>query len=109
MSAADGSLQAQVELVLGSLLKAATSELIRLFEGRCGASLRAPDLFPAEPRACRQADDAIRGPSSSSSGRSIGVQVDLDLRSPPEVLGEKVSSQYRLTAVAPAGVCFSCI
>lgn len=91
MSAANGNLQAQVESVLGALVKAATSELIRLFEGRCGALALAPDAFFAEPKARHKTADTIRASSTSTSKHSIGVQVDLDLCSPLEVFGKKVS------------------
>lgn len=107
MSAADGNLQAQVESVLGALVKAATSELIRLFEGRCGASALAPDAFTAEPRARHKTADTIRAPSTSTSKHSIGVQVDLDLCSPPEIFGKKVSKHHHFLLSSPTGLIFN--
>lgn len=106
MSAADGNLQDQVESVLGALVKAATSELIRLFEGRCGASALAPDAFTAEPRTRHKTTDSIRAPSTSTSTskHSIGVQVDLDLCSPPEIFGKKVSKHHHFLLSSATGL-----
>lgn len=89
MSAADGDLQAQVESMLGALVKAAAAELIELFERRYRASAHGLDMSPAAPRAGDQTLDARRGPSTGSSKRSIGVQVDRDVCSPQEVLGKE--------------------
>lgn len=105
MSAANGNLQAQVESVLGALVKAATSELIRLFEGRCGASALAPDAFFAEPKARHKTADTIHASTTSVSKHSIGVQVDLDLCSPPEVFGKKVSKHHHFL-FSSAGLSF---
>lgn len=90
MSVADGDLQAQVESVLGALLKAAAVELIELFERRYGASTHGLDVSPAAPRTGDKTLDARRGPSTGSSKRSIGVQVDRDVCSPPEVFGKEI-------------------
>lgn len=89
MSAADGDLQAQVESVLGAMVKAAAAELIELFERRYGASAHGLNVSPAEPRASDKTLDARRSPSTGSSKRSIGVQVDRDVCSPPQVLGKE--------------------
>lgn len=89
MSAADGDLQAQVESVLGALVRAAAAELIVLFERRYGASVHGLDVSTAALRASDKMLDARRGPSTGSSKRSIGVQVDRDVCSPPEILGKE--------------------
>lgn len=70
MSADVVNLQAQVEAVLGSLVKAATVELIKLFEGRFRATARGPDG--------NQCADGKVPNSRSTEGtkRSVGVQVD---------------------------------
>lgn len=102
MSAANGNLQAQVESVLGALVKAATSELIRLFEGRCGASALAPDAFFAEPKARLKTADTTHASPTSTSQHSVGVQVDLDLCSPCEVFGKKVSERHHFLLWSPA-------
>lgn len=107
MSAANGNLQAQVESVLGALLKAATSELIRLFEGSCGASVLAPDAFFAEPKARFKTADTTHASPSSTSQHSVGVQVDLDLCSPSEVFGKKVSVRHHFLLWSPAGLNFN--
>lgn len=89
MSAVDGDLQAQVESVLGALVKAAAAELIELFERRYAASAHGLAVSPVEPRASDKTLDARRGPSTGSSKRSVGVQVDRDVCSSPEVLGKE--------------------
>ncbi|XP_034411889.1 zinc finger protein 585B [Cyclopterus lumpus] len=83
------SLQAQVESVLGALVKAATVELTKLFESRYRASAqeavaaRSDDKGPTATRARLSPGDATR---------SIGVQVDEDIGAPFELSGPPVLS-----------------
>lgn len=70
MSTVAVSLQAQVESVLGSLVKAASVELIKLFESRYRAS--EVDLGRGEDGKGSEASDVL---SSGDTKRSIGVQV----------------------------------
>lgn len=83
------NLQAQVESVLGALIKAATVELTKLFESRYRASAAADvDVGPTdgerETAAFRTPDGF---PTGGDTKRSIGVQVEQDVGSPLEVLG----------------------
>lgn len=74
MSADVVNLQAQVEAVLGSLVKAATVELIKLFEGRFRATARGPDGTQ-----CADGEETFEVTNSLSTEgtkRSVGVQVD---------------------------------
>lgn len=74
MSADVVNLQAQVEAVLGSLVKAATVELIKLFEGRFRATARGPD-----GTRCADGEETFEVTNSLSTEgtkRSVGVQVD---------------------------------
>ncbi|XP_063318062.1 zinc finger protein 449 [Pelmatolapia mariae] len=70
MSTVVVSLQAQVESVLGSLVKAASVELIKLFESRYRAS--EVDLGRGEDGKGSETSDVL---SSGDTKRSIGVQV----------------------------------
>lgn len=75
MSADVVNLQAQVEAVLGPLVKAATVELIKLFEGRFRANARGPDATQ-----CADGEETFEVTNSLSTEgtkRSVGVQVDL--------------------------------
>lgn len=83
MSGSAVNLQAQVESVLGELVKVATVELTKLFESRYRASAVAlghgEDLKKAE---------TPKTPERVSSLRSIGVQVDPDnISSPSDICG----------------------
>lgn len=82
------NLQAQVESVLGALVKAATVELTKLFESRYRASAADVDVGPTdgerETAAFRTSDGFSAG---GDTKRSIGVQVEQDVGSPLEVLG----------------------
>ncbi|XP_061926752.1 zinc finger protein 865-like isoform X2 [Entelurus aequoreus] len=79
MSADVVNIHAQVESVLGALVKAAAAELSRLFESSYAASAAAVrDCGPAEHRG---GDTKLKPSESLPSGkttRSIGVQVDRD-------------------------------
>lgn len=84
------NLQAQVESVLGALVKAATVELTKLFESRYRASAADVDVGPT---------DAFRTPDGFPAGgdtrrsigvqveQDVGVQVEQDVGSPLDVLG----------------------
>lgn len=72
MSAEDANLKAQVEAVLGTLVKAATVELIKLFESRFRVA--APSPTP-----CAGGKETFEVTNSLSTGgtkRSVGVQVE---------------------------------
>ncbi|KAM8849625.1 uncharacterized protein AB9W97_021258 isoform 2-T2 [Spinachia spinachia] len=73
MSAGVASLQAQVELVLGALVKAATVELTKLFESGYRASL---DAGRSEDKG--RHTTRVGSPTGDTT-RSIGVQVDEDM------------------------------
>lgn len=81
MSAGVVNLQAQVESVLGALVKAATVELTKLFESRYRASALDVDVGPTQGKG---QNETVQTPDSLSTGdtkRSIGVQVDQDIYS----------------------------
>ncbi|XP_076018520.1 uncharacterized protein LOC143010193 isoform X2 [Genypterus blacodes] len=80
------NLQAQVESVLGELVKVATVELTKLFESRYRAS--AVDVGHGEEL---QDVEAQKSPERVSSLRSIGVQVDRDNMSAPSAICDSCS------------------
>lgn len=73
MSAGVVNLQAQVESVLGELVKAATVELTKLFESRYRASVLDVEVGRTEDKEQKNTLD------SGDTTRSIGVQVDEDM------------------------------
>ncbi|XP_040911326.1 zinc finger protein 263 [Toxotes jaculatrix] len=81
------NLQAQVESVLGALVKAATVELTKLFESRYRAS--AVDVGRTEHKTENVILETLDSLSIADTKRSIGVQVDegvdplLELSGPP--------------------------
>lgn len=77
MSRGVGSFQAQVESVLGALVKAASVELIKLFES--GYRAAEVGLGRSEDAKGNESSDVI---SSGVTRRSIGVQVDENLSEP---------------------------
>lgn len=87
MSAGVVNLQAQVESVLGALVKAASVELVKLFESRYRAS--AVDVGRAGPGGGgaeqSAAFESLFRVSSADSKRSIGVQVEEDICPPLEL------------------------
>ncbi|XP_013864401.1 zinc finger protein 135 isoform X2 [Austrofundulus limnaeus] len=87
MSAGVVNLQAQVESVLGALVKAASVELVKLFESRYRAS--AVDVGRTGPGGggAEQSGDfeSLFCVSSLDSKRSIGVQVEEDICPPLEL------------------------
>lgn len=74
MSADVVNLQVQVEAVLGSLVKAATVELIKLFEGRFRATVRSPDATQCADG--KETFEVTNSSSTEGTKRSVGVQVD---------------------------------
>lgn len=72
MSAEDANLQAQVETVLGTLVKAATVELIKLFESRFRVSARSPSQCAGGKQSFEVSDSL----STGGTKRSVGVQVE---------------------------------
>lgn len=93
------NLQAQVEAVLGSLVKAATVELIKLFEGGFRATARGPD-----------GNQCADSRSTEGTKRSVGVQVDpqdtygmLALPAPPRVVvqGQIGQAQFFSESLLP--------
>lgn len=88
MSAGVVTLQAQVESVLGALVKAASLELVELFESRYRASEvgRAGGGRGGEAEQSR-AFESLFCESSADSKRSIGVQVEEDICPPLELGG----------------------
>ncbi|XP_015234912.1 PREDICTED: zinc finger and SCAN domain-containing protein 21-like [Cyprinodon variegatus] len=83
MSADVVSLQLQVEAVLGTLVKAASLELIKLFESRYRAS--AVDPGRRERAELNESWDPLLRVWNGESKRSIGVQVEEDIRPPVEL------------------------
>lgn len=100
MSADVVNLRAQVEAVLGSLVKAATVELIKVFEGRFRATARGPDG--------EQTFEVTNRVSPEGTKRSVGVQVDthgtLALPVSPELLCRHGFGQAGLSSVTFAVV-----
>lgn len=70
-------LQAQVESVLGALIKAASAELMKLFESRYGAS--AADVGHAGDSRKSETLQTQHSLWSGDTKRSIGVQVEDDI------------------------------
>ncbi|XP_029308545.1 zinc finger protein 226 [Cottoperca gobio] len=90
MSAGVVDLQAQVESVLGALVKAATVELTKLFESRYRASaLDVVDVGLTEDQKQNETLDVL---STGDSTRSIGVQVDEDIYPPRDFPGPTLLS-----------------
>lgn len=81
MSAGVVNLQAQVESVLGALVKAATVELTKLFESRYGASTLDVDAGRTDIKRENETLESLQGSSTGDTKRSIGVQVDEDIYS----------------------------
>uniref|UniRef100_A0A1A7XWL1 C2H2-type domain-containing protein n=1 Tax=Iconisemion striatum TaxID=60296 RepID=A0A1A7XWL1_9TELE len=77
MSAGFVNLQAQVESVLGSLVKAASVELIKLFESRYRASVVEVGLTGGEED--NKPWESLDGAFCEDGKRSIGVQVEKDI------------------------------
>ncbi|XP_008284220.1 zinc finger protein Gfi-1b [Stegastes partitus] len=75
MSAGVVNLQAQVESVLGELVKAATVELTKLFESRYRAA--AVEAGRTEDQMENESPEKLDCLSSEDTKRSIGVQVDI--------------------------------
>lgn len=76
MSADELDLQAQVEAILGTLVRAASVELIKLFESRFRASASGPDATQrAGGKGGSEVTDSL---SSGGAKRSVGVQVEPD-------------------------------
>lgn len=82
MSAGVVNLQAQVESVLGALVKAATAELTKLFESRYGASTLDLDVGRTENQNENETSETLDILSTGDTKRSIGVQVDEGTYSP---------------------------
>ncbi|XP_054452342.1 zinc finger protein 317 isoform X2 [Anoplopoma fimbria] len=89
MSAGVVNLQAQVESVLGALVKAASVELTKLFESGYRASARDVDVGRTEDKRQTVTPDSL---STGDTTRSIGVQVDEDMYQPLELSGPPVFS-----------------
>ncbi|MEQ2209592.1 hypothetical protein XENOCAPTIV_001277 [Xenoophorus captivus] len=83
MSADVVNLQAQVETVLGALVKAASVELIKLFESRYRAS--AVDVGRKEEEERNGGLESLCGVWNGDNKRSIGVQVEDDIKPPVEI------------------------
>lgn len=77
MSADIVDLQAQVESVLGALVKAATVELTKLFESRYGVST--VDVGRTEDKKENETFSSPNNLCTADTKRSIGVQVDDDI------------------------------
>lgn len=84
MSAGVVNLEAQVESVLGALVKAATAELTKLFESRYRASALDVDVGRTEDKKTNKTLDSL---TTEDTTRSIGVQVDEDMYLPFERSG----------------------
>lgn len=83
MPGGDVDLQAQVEAVLGALLKVAAVELTKLFESRYRASHTESG---EEPEESPETVDRLRREDGKLL-RSVGVQVEEDINSPLELSG----------------------
>lgn len=81
------NLQAQVESVLGALVKAATVELTKLFESRYRASALDVDVGRNEDKRENETVETLDSLSIEDTKRSIGVQVDRDMYPPFELCG----------------------
>ncbi|XP_051944736.1 zinc finger protein 74 isoform X2 [Hippocampus zosterae] len=73
------NIHAQVESVLGALVKVATAELTKLFENSYRASAASVEVGRADGGKGSESPDSL---SSAERTRSIGVQVDDDSNSP---------------------------
>ncbi|KAM4728008.1 uncharacterized protein FYW61_011150 [Anableps anableps] len=83
MSADVVNIQAQVETVLGALVKAASAELIKLFESRYRASLAAVGRVEEDEQ--NEGLESLCAVWNGDSKRSIGVQVEEDIRATVEL------------------------
>ncbi|XP_037131084.1 zinc finger protein 670-like [Syngnathus acus] len=83
MSAEEVNIHAQVESVLGALVKVATVELTKLFESRYRASTATVEVGNAGTGKVNESRDTL---SSEERTRSIGVQVDEDMQPLLELL-----------------------
>ncbi|XP_045908810.1 zinc finger protein 282 [Micropterus dolomieu] len=92
MSAGVVNLQAQVESVLGALVKAATVELTKLFESRYRASALDVDVGRNEDKRENETVETLDSLSIEDTKRSIGVQVDRDMYPPFELCGPSLPS-----------------
>ncbi|KAM9349978.1 uncharacterized protein ABDE67_009701 [Symphorus nematophorus] len=90
MSAGVVNLQAQVESVLGALVKAATVELTKLFESSYEASALEVNVGRIETKRGNETSKTRDSLSSGDTKRSIGVQVEEDIYSPLELCGPPV-------------------
>lgn len=88
MSTGVMNLQAQVESVLGALVKTATVELTKLFESRYRAAALNVAVGPAEAKGQNETSGILDGASAGDTKRSIGVQVDAEIYTPPEDFGQ---------------------
>lgn len=87
MSAGTVDLQAQVESVLGALVKAATVELTKLFESRYGVSAVNVAVGRTEDKKQNETFEALDNLSTADTKRSVGVQVDDDINPPSQLSG----------------------
>lgn len=87
MSAGVVNLQAEVESVLGTLVKAATVELTKLFESRYGASVLDVDVGLTDTKRENETLETLDSLPTGDTKRSIGVQVDEDMYSQLEPCG----------------------
>ncbi|XP_036941154.1 zinc finger protein 585B [Acanthopagrus latus] len=92
MSAGVVNLQAEVESVLGALVKAATVELTKLFESRYGASVLDVDVGLNNTKRENETLETLDSLSAGDTKRSIGVQVDGDMYSQLEPCGAPLLS-----------------
>ncbi|XP_060900024.1 zinc finger protein 226 [Labrus mixtus] len=92
MSAGGVNLQAQVESVLGALVKAATVELTKLFESRYGASAQGLESGRTEDIKGNETLETLDRSPTGDTKRSIGVQVDEDILVPLQLCGPPLIS-----------------
>ncbi|KAM6990209.1 uncharacterized protein LKV04_009731 [Tautogolabrus adspersus] len=92
MSAGSVNLQAQVESVLGALVKAATVELTKLFESRYRASAQGLESGRTEDRKGNETLETLDRSPTGDTKRSIGVQVDEDIYVPLQLCGPPLIS-----------------
>ncbi|KAM9844674.1 uncharacterized protein ACBR49_011476 [Aulostomus maculatus] len=90
MSAGVVNIQAQVESVLGALVKVATAELTKLFESRYRASAAEEYAGRSDDRKRNETSETVKTLAAGERRRSIGVQVDEDICPPTDFSGPPV-------------------
>lgn len=109
MSAGVVNLQAEVESVLGALVKAATVELTKLFESRYGASVLDVDVGLTDTKRENETLETLDSLPTGDTKRSIGVQVDEDMYSQLEPCGTSLWALNYVTSCLRPQLGCSCM